>query len=76
MRRSFEELADKELASGRPIRKSLLELGRARRPVRFRGDSEVDDAALDADHRGVGAVVSTELRQYTSDPALDGLFGE
>jgi hypothetical protein len=43
-----------------------------RRPL----DLEVDDAALDADHRGVGAVVSAELRQYTSDPALDGLFGE
>lgn len=37
---------------------------------------EIDDAALDADHRGVGAVVRGELRQYTSDPALDGLFGE
>ena len=43
-----------------------------RRPL----DLEVDDAALDSDHRGVGAVVSAELRQYTSDPALDGLFGE
>jgi hypothetical protein len=43
-----------------------------RRPL----DPEVDDAALDSDHRGVRAVVSAELRQYTSDPALDGLFGE
>ena len=43
-----------------------------RRPL----DLEVDDAALDSDHRGVRAVVRAELRQYTSDPALDGLFGE
>jgi hypothetical protein len=43
-----------------------------RRPL----DLEVDDAALDSDHRGVGPVVSAELGQYTSDPALDGLLGE
>ncbi len=39
-------------------------------------DLKLNDAALDADHRGVGAVVRPELRQYTSHPALDGLFGE
>ena len=43
-----------------------------RRPL----DLEVDDAALDSDHRGVRAVVSAELRQYAPDPAFDSLFGE
>jgi hypothetical protein len=39
------------------------------------GELELDDSALQADHRGVGAVVGPQFGKDVLDPALDGFFG-
>src|SRR5882724_3361981 len=37
---------------------------------------QLDDAALEPDHRGVGAVLGAELRQDVAHLALDGFLAE
>src|SRR5262245_4149224 len=74
-RERARERATRTERAGAAARESACGGVRGAPAPRLRLVAEADDAAPDADDRGVGAIVGAELRQDVLDPALDRVLG-